>query len=152
MKRFQISRSTKKPAITITREAIKRDKLVYIALANKAVRYRSKRSSRVVYIGTTEKGINRIAASGASRAKKILNKRGIKRLDFYVVFAKRGRQRVQSIWRKLECSLIQAFKERFYEPPILNTVGKNKDWEKYYKYFSRTMTRRLITEFSEMKG
>src|SRR5579862_4919129 len=114
-RRITISTRSRTPAIIITREAIKREKLVYIAIANKPVKYGvSRKKSRIVYIGTTEKGINRIARSGAHRAKELLNERSIKELKFYVVFSRKGKQRVESTWEKLERVLIQAFKDKYY--------------------------------------
>ncbi len=50
-----------KPAVTFTRRALGRRKLVYVALANKSRKYRSGYRSRIVYIGTTRKGAKRIA-------------------------------------------------------------------------------------------
>jgi predicted GIY-YIG superfamily endonuclease len=150
-KKIRISTRTKHPAITVTSEAIKRNRLVYIALANKAQKYGYKKSN-IVYIGTTKKGINRIAGSAASKGKKLLKERGFKNLKFYIIYATRGRKRLENTWEKLERALIQAFKEKYYDVPLFNTQGQKADWEKYYKYFSRDRTRRIIEQFSSLRN
>lgn len=61
----------RKPAVIINRSAVVTERLVYIAVANKSLRYRYGRS-RIVYIGTTKAGASRIAASAAAKAKKML--------------------------------------------------------------------------------
>lgn len=63
--------TTINPAVTITRTATKSTELVYIAVANKPVKYPEGRS-KIVYIGTTKNGAERIAASAAAKAKDIL--------------------------------------------------------------------------------
>lgn len=45
------------PAVTITREATKADELVYIAIANKPLKYLHA-DSRIAYIGTTKNGVS----------------------------------------------------------------------------------------------
>jgi hypothetical protein len=44
--------TTKTPAVTITRQAIDSTELVYIAVANKLIKY-PQGDSKIVYIGTT---------------------------------------------------------------------------------------------------
>src|SRR5688572_14888607 len=92
-------KSSSSPAVTITREAVKSDKLVYIAVANKPLRYLHGRS-RIAYIGTTKTGAHRMAASAAAKAQEMLDLHGVKQLEFYTVTCK-SRQNVQT-WRKLE--------------------------------------------------
>ena len=74
----------RKPAMTVYRRALKHRKLVYVLAARKPLRYRNGRS-RVLYIGTTKKGISRIAASVAHRSKTILKQRGVREMDVHVV-------------------------------------------------------------------
>lgn len=76
-------KSPKLPAVTITREAVKSDKLVYFAVANKALSYPNGMKSRIVYIGTTKNGAHRMAASAASKALDMLGLHGIKHLEFF---------------------------------------------------------------------
>ncbi|TAK54741.1 MAG: hypothetical protein EPO24_12920 [Bacteroidetes bacterium] len=81
-------RLSPKAAVTITRSAIKNDKLVYIAIANKPMDYNDGKRSRIVYIGTTQAGAKRIAQSAASKAENLLKEHGVKSLDFYTVSSK----------------------------------------------------------------
>jgi len=74
----------KEPAITINRVALKDDKLVYIARANKKIRYPWARS-RIAYIGTTKKGARRIASSAVNKGETLLYEYGIRRLDLHIV-------------------------------------------------------------------
>ncbi len=147
-KKIRISTSDRHPAIVIHKGGIPQDRLVYIALANKPVRYpQSGKRSRIVYIGTTEQGLNRIMSSGAKRAREIFEEHGIKRLEFFTVYCRSGRQGFKIWWVKLERAMIQAFKDSFYQLPRLNTQGK-KDWSTYYKYFSERRVKKLVSDFS----
>jgi hypothetical protein len=71
--------------ITVYRRALKHRKLVYILAARKPLRYKDGRS-RILYIGTTKKGIGQIAASVAHRSKTILKQRGVRALDVHMWF------------------------------------------------------------------
>jgi hypothetical protein len=81
-------------AVTITRTALYADRLVYIAVANKRIRYNHDKSC-IVYIGTTKNGVFRIAESGAWKATELLNEHGVKQLDFHIVTCS-ARQKVKS--------------------------------------------------------
>ena len=147
-KKIRISMSERHPAIVIHKGGIPQDRLVYVALANKPVNYSvSRKKSRIVYIGTTEQGLNRITSSGAKRAREIFEGRGIKRLEFFTVYCRSGRRGFKSWWVKLERAMIQAFKDSFYQLPRLNTQGK-KDWSSYYRYFSERRVKNLVNHFS----
>jgi hypothetical protein len=119
--------------------------LVYIAVANRLVKYRHGRS-RIVYIGTTRAGIARIAASAASKARLLLGERGVKQLAFYVVTCP-PRPRVRT-WHKLERGLILAFREMHGQVPIGNKQGKNIFWDDEAWYFSIPRLRRVIEQYS----
>ncbi|MGD0168715.1 MAG: hypothetical protein ABSE54_03220 [Smithella sp.] len=111
-----------KPSIIIHRTAVHNDKLVYIARANKKIKYPSHEKSRIVYIGTTKKGAKRIASSAALRGEQLLYEYGIKHLEFNIVTCT-GRTGVET-WKKLERALIIRFRERFGIPPKANKSGK----------------------------
>src|SRR5690348_927926 len=100
-------KSPKSPSVTITREAVKSEKLVYIAVANKKLSYPNGKS-KVAYIGTTKNGAHRMAASAASKAIEMLELRGIRTLEFFAVTCK-SRQKVQT-WKKLERALLLTFR------------------------------------------
>jgi len=111
-----------KPAIIISRAAIKTNKLVYIARANKSHKYPWGRS-RIMYIGTTKTGVSRIAGSAAAKARDLLGRWGINQLEFHVVQSSK-KQNVET-WRELERSLLIVFKETFGSVPLANKQGKN---------------------------
>ena len=138
-----------KPAVTITRYGLKRKKVVYAAVANKQHKYPDGQSS-VVYIGTTKKGVKRIADSAANQAKKQLFNYGVKRLSFYVVSCK-ALAGVES-WKKLERALLLTFKAEFWSVPVGNKVGKNFKWKDEHKYFAERRLRTIIAELSQRSG
>ncbi len=144
MARLTIS-SYRKPAVIISRSAVARDHLVYIAVANKPMRYRYGRS-RIVYIGTTRAGASRIAQSAAGKANHMLALHGVTHLQFYVVSCPR-RQRVQT-WKKLERGLLLCFREQFGEVPECNTQGRRMKWRDELKYFTERRMRSVIFKYS----
>ena len=112
-----------KPAMTVYRRALKHRKLVYVLAARKALKYKDGRS-RILYIGTTRRGISRIASSVAHRSKKILNTRGIREIDVHVVSCER-RSGLKS-WEFLERALVAHFRSRYWQVPLCNTQLKNR--------------------------
>ena len=134
----------RKPVITIARRGIRERCLVYVACANKTIRYRYGRSP-VVYIGTTRNGIRRIAESAASTAKKILDHHGIRQLEFYVVSCT-SRRRLAS-WKKLERALLLTFRSDYGDVPCLNTQGKNIRSHGEERFFSGNRLRSIIQSF-----
>lgn len=133
----------KKPALHVTREAIRKKKVVYVILANKKLRYPYGKS-RVAYIGTTKKGFGRIASSAASRAEKLLSLHGVNEFSVQVVSCQ-SRQSVQT-WNKLERALLLGFRERFGEVPKANTQGKKIKEKDEFKYFTMSRIRHIIKE------
>lgn len=132
-------------AVIVSRASLKAEKLVYIATANKTLRYPHAKS-RIVYIGTTKKGVGRIAASAADKAQALLLHHGIKSLSFYVVTC-RPRQNVET-WKKLERGLIIAFKHLFGTPPKANTQGVNMKWGDTLSYFTRHALEATLAKYS----
>jgi hypothetical protein len=112
-----------KPAMTVYRRALRHRKLSYVLAAKKPLRYRNGRS-RILYIGTTKKGISRIAASVAHRSKKILKQRGVREMDVHVVSCE-SRPGLKS-WALLERALVAQFRSRYWQVPLCNTQLKNK--------------------------
>lgn len=113
----------RKPAMTVYRRALRHRRLVYILAARKPLRYLDGRS-RILYIGTTKKGISRIASSVAHRSKKILKQRGVREMDVHVVSCE-ARPGLKS-WGLLERALVARFRSRYFEVPLCNTQLKNK--------------------------
>lgn len=128
-------RTAAKPALVISRPAFTSEHLVYLAVANKSLKYIHGKS-RIAYIGTTKAGAARIAASAAVRAKGLLALHGVTGLSFYVVTCT-SRQGVKS-WRKLEIALILAFKHLYGQVPKCNVRGKNQKWSDELEYFTRS--------------
>ena len=71
-------------ALRATRVSIGKQKLVYVLVADKRLRY-PKGRSRIAYIGTTKKGVTRIAQSVAKRAEDILSLHGVRTFHARVV-------------------------------------------------------------------
>ncbi len=133
------------PAVVVARTALRADKLVYLACANRPQRYPRGRS-RIVYIGTTKNGIDRIAASAARASRAFLRLHGVRTLDFFVVTCQR-RPGAQT-WRKLERGLLLAFKDEFGRLPIGNTQGKNAFWDDEAFYFKPSRLRKVVLAYS----
>ena len=120
-----------RPAVVVHRAAFKDKKLVYVGRANKRYRYPWGRS-RIVYIGTTEKGARRVASSAAKKGEDLLFEHGIKAVEFSVVTC--GKLQSVATWKKLERALLIKFREKYGAVPRGNIQGKKIRWddEKYY--------------------
>ncbi len=133
------------PVISITRRAFEKKKLVYLARANRRLKYPWGKS-RIVYIGTTEVGAGRIASSAVWKGADLLFDRGVKHLDLHVVACRRI-QNVES-WKKLEKALLIKFRERFGAVPRANTRGKFMHWDDEKNYFADKKLEEVIGAFS----
>lgn len=127
--------------LTLTRIGTSQTKLVYGLIANKKLKYKYGRSN-IAYIGTTRRGLKRIAESVAQRADRILSNHGVTKLTANFVSA-RGRKGAQ-VWRKLERAMIITFREKYGEIPRYNTHGKGWQWSDERKYFNRDSILRLF--------
>ena len=135
----------KEPSFIINRTAFRDNKLVYIARANKKLRYRLGRS-RIAYIGTTRKGARRIASSAASKGEALLYQHGIKHLELHVVVC--GKVQGVKTWKKLERALLIRFRERFGQVPRANKTGKKAHWRNEKKYFTEAKLDKVIDGLS----
>ena len=133
------------PAVEVTRHALRARKLVYIIRARRRHKY-AKGKSRVVYVGTTQRGVARIMESAATKASVLLTRHGIERMEIFIVTATQ-RQHVPT-WKKLERALILEFKEMFGEPPLENKQGKRMVWRDEKKYFRRERLQDVIRGYS----
>lgn len=110
-------------AITVNRISVGKLTLVYVLLADKKIQYKTGRS-RVVYIGTTKNGIDRVAQSVATKAEEVLEGMwGVWELEARIVTCT-PRQNVKS-WHKLERAMLLTFREIFGQIPACNTQGKD---------------------------
>src|ERR1019366_2993054 len=118
-------RSSKTSLLTLTRSHQWSPRMVYILTANKLLRYRNGRS-RILYIGTTKTGPSRPAASAVDKASLIFYKlHGIRTIDVHVVTC--GRRRNVLTWKRLESSLLDAFRKEHFELPHYNKVRPKAD-------------------------
>lgn len=132
-------------ALIINRVAFRDKKLVYVARANKKLSYRLGRS-RIVYFGTTKKGVRRIASSAAWKGADVLFEYGVKHLELIVVIC--GKTQGVETWKKLERALIIRFRERFGDPPKANNTGFNMRWRDERNYFTDTKLDKIIDALS----
>lgn len=133
----------KQPAVIINRIAFRDNRLVYVARANKKIKY-PHGGSRIAYIGTTMKGARRIASSAAWKGQDLLYEYGIKHLEFNVIVCRR-RQGVES-WKKLERALILRFREIYGSVPRGNKIGKKMKWKDEHRLFSINRINAIIEE------
>lgn len=145
MARRRNIKASRKPAITITRQALRAEKLVYVAVANKSRKYPFGYRSPILYIGTTRVGVQRIAQSAAARAQRLLANHGVNQLQFHVVSCTPLRN--VKTWQKLERALLLAFKHTYGSVPLGNTAGKNVRWRDELDYFSEKRLVAVLRSF-----
>ncbi len=143
-RKSQLSLS-KTSVMTLSRGALGADRLVYILAANKPIKYPQGRS-RIVYVGTTKRGVRRVASSVAHRAEGILGRPGLKTVDAHLLTYS-GRPGAQRLWAKLERAMLFIFKYEYGDIPILNKVGRNIWPGTEFKFFSRRALLKCIREF-----
>ena len=146
IKKASTIRTSNRLALKITRDALDTRKAVYIAKANKKIKYQWGKSF-IAYIGETSIGTKRIATSAAERAPEVLKDHGIKHLDFYVI-KWTGRQSVKT-WEELERSLLITFREIYGETPKCNEQGKKLDALKKSEHFREPRLKKIILKYSQ---
>jgi hypothetical protein len=127
--------------LTLSRFSTSQPTLVYILTTNKYLKYTYGRSV-IAYIGTTKRGLKRIAESVADKAEDVLRKHGVRSLNAHIVTC-RGR-RGAKVWHKLERALIITFREKHGEVPRCNGQGKGWQWQDELKYFNQASLRAVI--------
>jgi hypothetical protein len=132
-------------ALRATRVSVGRSKLVYLLVADKKLKYK-RGKSRIAYIGTTKKGVARIAQSVAARAEDILSLHGVRTFHARIVTC-RPRQRVAT-WKKLERALLLRFRDRFGEVPKCNSQGGKMKPTDELNYFAPARLTNVIDELS----
>lgn len=128
--------------MSIERDALERERLVYFLLANKKLKHQEGRS-KIIYIGQTRNGIKRIAESAASNIS-VLQEHGVNTVQVYTVACK-PRQNVNS-WKKLERAMLLEFRSLYDDVPMYNTQGKNYTEQDEFRYFSRTRIRKILQD------
>lgn len=129
--------------LVVDRAAIKTRHLVYFLVADKEQKYPWRRSP-ILYIGTTARGVARIAASAAHRAEDIFARYGTQRFEVRVVTCRR-RAGMQT-WKVLEKDLLRRFKGRHGDVPHLNE-WKNLNPLHLSGYFSDRTLDRILSHF-----
>jgi len=139
-----------KVAMTVHRRILAKNRVVYLLVAAKPLKYRDGRS-RIVYIGTTGKGIDRIATSVAHRGQRVLWKRGLRKLDVHIVSCT-GTSGMKS-WEHLEDALLAAFRGLYQQLPKENRQGKRLRWsERLERLFRRRAVERILQHFERGRG
>ncbi len=144
IRRARIAGGDQDAAVVLTRIAVGAEKLVYIIAASKRLPY-GKSKSRIVYVGTTSRGVDRVLNSVATKAREALAEHGIRRIEVQVYTVK-ARQRVR-MWRKLEQGLLLAFKDLYGCVPKYNSHGKNMKWSDQGLYLSKTGLKNIIKRY-----
>ncbi len=126
MRRLQVHLNTKE-VMTVHRRILRKRKIVYLLVAASSVKYTAGRS-QIVYIGTTRKGIRRIAGSAVHHAEDIMATRGLKFIDVFVVSC--GSRSGLQTWRRLEDALLAEFRAEYEQLPMCNGQGKKLKWNK----------------------
>jgi len=132
-------------AFQATRVTIGKNKLVYVLVADKRLKYK-KGTSKIAYVGTTEKGAERIAQSLALKADKILRLHGVRRVHAKVLTC-RPRKHVET-WRELERALLLCFRGKFGEVPKYNLQGKRMKATNEFRYSRRARVENVIDQLS----
>ncbi|MBI3703296.1 MAG: hypothetical protein HY244_05445 [Rhizobiales bacterium] len=132
-------------AIEVTRIAIGNQKLVYVLTANRKFKYPHGKSF-IAYIGTTKRGIRRVASSAASHSEDILSEYGVKKITARIIVCKR-RPNVKT-WVKLERALLLVFREIYGEVPTFNLQGHKIKETDGFDYFKREKLRKVLIELA----
>ena len=129
-------------ALKIFRPAISTKNMVYLFVGNKSYKYPWEKS-RVIYIGTSSRGIKRITESVANRGK-VLSEHGFKEFEVRIVVCPK-RQKV-STWKLLESAFLIVFREKFGGIPFLNKKGGKLKERGEWLYFSKVTIRKILDE------
>lgn len=147
MKKKRLTVSLKpKVLLQVNRVKIGQDRLVYALVADKKLKYKWGRTC-VMYIGTTTKGLARVASSAANKAEEILSHYGVRTCSARIITCKQ-RRNVRT-WRKLERAMILSFREMYGEVPRCNSQGKRIVEKDEFDYFNHSRIRQILRDISE---
>lgn len=118
---------------------------MYVICTPRPIRYEKGRSC-IVYIGTTQRGVHRVAASMAHKAVDYLSHRGVKYLDVFAITCP-PRPGLDT-WRRLERDLLITFKYEYGSVPKANSSGKNFTPDKLSKAFQYRRLAKVLTAYS----
>lgn len=129
------------PVLSVHSRVLDREKSVYFHIANRPLAYEWG-DSRIVYIGTTSAGSERIMTSMAERAYDAFQLHGVNMIEVHEIGCS-PRQNVQT-WRKLERVCLLAFRGLYGEKPRLNTHGVGLVESDEFEYFNKDQIERFI--------
>jgi len=117
--------------MTIHPEALTYDKVVYFILARKPVKYQDgAKRSRIIYIGSSQRGAWRFGESMVGKAKDAFGKEkriwGAKTLEVHVWYTKTPVPENINIWKVFESAALLGFREIYSALPKYNDKGKRK--------------------------
>jgi hypothetical protein len=134
-----------KPAMTVYRRILTKDRIVYLLVGKKPFRYRGGKS-RIAYIGTSKRGVKRVASSAAHRADEVFSKWGSREMDVFIASSE-AKPGLKS-WKYLERALLAHFLARYQELPFCNKHGKKYKFdEKLQRFFKYRKLYDILTEF-----
>jgi len=136
---------SKDSAMTLHRDILKREKVVYVIIAPKPVKYKFGRST-IAYIGTTRKGANRVAPSAAFRAQEVFDKRGFRELHVRLVSCK-GKPGKVAWWKVLESSLLACFFKEYMDRPLCNKKGPRRFDPTWWRFFRKERIEKIVRRF-----
>lgn len=140
---------TSKPAMTVHRRILTKDRIVYLLVGKRTFKYQGGRS-RIAYIGTSKRGARRIASSAAHRADEVFSKRGSKQMDIYIASCS-ARPGLKS-WKYLERALLAQFLGWYQQLPLCNKQGqKYKFDEKLQRMFRLKALYRILMKFDSSR-
>jgi len=143
MRRRQVSLHL--DAMRITRIALGSANLVYVVVATKELKYPNG-MSKIAYVGSSKKGVWRMAQSAAYWAAAILRKRGVDSIHVHVVACRHLQK--QKTWQKLERAFLLTFRKMFGAVPMCNSQGKKIIERDEFAYFTPSGIERVIRELS----
>lgn len=128
-------------ALTVSRQAIRHEKLVYVIRGNRRVKYHHGRSS-VLYVGMTSVGAKRFAQSAVAKAQDILTTHGFKKVIVSTMTCTRLAGKAS--WPMLERAVIIKFREMYGSIPKFNKSFRKAKWRKERKYFNHMTLESII--------
>lgn len=138
------------PVLRVTTRAMRTLGLVYLLVAHKPIRY-ARGASRIAYVGTTERGIDRVASSAAHRVQQASKElRGFRYVDAYIVWTspRSGRHKKdRPPHRTLERAFLLRFRDIFGVVPRLNKQGHKLKEQNEFQLFSRGAVGAVIVQF-----
>jgi hypothetical protein len=132
-------------AMRITRVAMRANKLVYVIVADRKVRY-PLGSSGIVYVGTTKKGVSRVAQSAAYWTEDVLALRGVRAFRVRILTCP-PRQKVKT-WRLLERALLVGFRALYGRVPRYNSQGRRMRLRDESRFFSYQRVKEILQELA----